>query len=567
MQQRSETVRGVAHWRPRYRTVCTLALSLLGTAACGTSDKPGSDKPGAGDDQNPISCEQATPGPAPVRLLTRQQYDNTVRDLLGDTSQPGKGFPREPTVQGFENNANLHLANPLLIREYQQAAEELAPVAVGSGLQKFLDCDLSTPDMPCGEAFVESFTTRAFRRPPTDTEISALKDLLATGTEQFGFRTGLEMVVEATLQSPQFLYRIDSLAAPTPETGAVALGSYEMASRLSYFLWNTMPDDALFDAAESDALSSPDSIAEQARRMLDDPKARDVVHDFHRQWLQMDDFESISRDAPPEFTATLGAFPQSWRASLEAFIDHAFWDEGGDLSALLLSPTVFVDGALAPLYGVEAGDDTGPVAVDFDPAQRAGLLTQPALLALLSHPNQSTPVRRGKFVREQLLCDPLPPPPPNVDTTPPDPDPNLTTRQRFSIHSAAPECAVCHQRMDPIGFGLENYDHLGRFRSDEQGMDIDVSGKIIDARDPELEGPFDGPMDLAQRLAQSPQVRDCIATQWYRYAFGRVETEADSCSLQQAQAAFADSGNLKDLLVSITQTDAFLYRPPVEVTP
>jgi hypothetical protein len=165
-------------------------------------------------------------------------------------------------------------------------------------------------------------------------------------------------------------------------------------------------------------------------------------------------------------------------------------------------------------------------------------------------------------VRERILCDPLPPPPPNVDTTPPDPDPNLTTRERFAIHSASSECAMCHRRIDGIGFGFETYDALGRYRAEENGIPIDASGSIFGARDESLSAPFNGAIELTTRLARSDQVRDCIATQWYRYAFGRIESEADTCSVRQAKSRFAsEGGNLRELLVGLTLTDAFRYRP------
>jgi len=377
-------------------------------------------------------------------------------------------------------------------------------------------------------------------------------------------RTAIELLIQTVLQSPQFLYRIDSFAAPTPEVGAVRLGSWEIASRLSYFLWNSMPDEELFEAAEKDSLADAEEVERQARRMLEDPRARTVVLDFHRQWLDLERFAGIAREVP-EYPEVESEVPASMRASLEAFIDHVYWDEGGDVNALLTSRAVYVDAVLAKIYGVTA-PEVGLVRAKLDGSERGGLLMQPGLLSLLSHPDQSSPIRRGLFVRERLLCDPLPPPPPDVDTTPPDPDPNLTTRDRFKVHTASTTCAQCHSKMDPIGWGLENYDALGRFRADEYGLPIDVSGDIAGVNDPDLEGPFTGPSEIVHRLAESEQVQGCIARQWYRYAMGRIETEDDACSLQQATAAFeAAGGSFKELLVGLTQTDAFLYRPPEDM--
>jgi hypothetical protein len=216
-----------------------------------------------------------------------------------------------------------------------------------------------------------------------------------------------------------------------------------------------------------------------------------------------------------------------------------------------------VDGALAPLYGAQPGA--------FDDANRAGILTQPGLMAMLAHSDQSAPVQRGKFVREQLLCQLLPPPPPDVDTTPPDPDPSATTRERFRQHSADARCSSCHRLLDNVGFGLEAFDHLGRFRADENGLPIDATGNLVDAGDAEIEGAFDGALELTSRLAGSPQVEACLATQWFRYTMGRAEQDTDACSLEEVKAAFASSGgNFRELLVALATSDVFRFRPMAE---
>jgi hypothetical protein len=532
-----------------------LAFAVTGLAGCKASEGVPSPDPAP-------SCTAIQPGAAPARLLTREQYNSTVRDLLGDASRPADAFPPVATVEGFENNAELHRANPLLVSQYMAAAESVARSAVERGLSRFLPCTLDAGDAKCGRDFIDRFGNAAFRRPLEPEERSAFERLFDKVLASGGFRSAIRLVVEAVLQSPQFLYRVDSFKTATSETGAVRINGWEMASRLSYFLWNSMPDETLFEAARAGSLDSEQQVEEQARRMLEDERARGVVIDFHRQWLGFERFSGLVRDAVDD-SGREKRLPAAWLASLEAFIDHAYWAGGGNMSALFASPTVFVDADLAALYGVSAPSDGERRAVEFNPQERAGLLTQPGLLALLSHPNQSSPIRRGVFIRERILCDPLPPPPPDVDTTPPDLDPTLTTRQRFALHTESSECAVCHQKIDGIGFGLENYDQNGRFRLAEQGIPIEVSGRIVAPRDPALAGAFNGPMELAHRIADSPQTRDCVATQWFRYAMGRMETNADTCSLTQAQTAFASSnGSFKELLVALTQTDAFLYRPP-----
>lgn len=385
-------------------------------------------------------------------------------------------------------------------------------------------------------------------------------DLFRNASGQWGFDKGIELVLQAFLQSPQLLYRTESLTdwnAGRVEGGAVLLDSYQVASRLSYFLWNTMPDDELFALADAGQLTDAEAVRAQAYRMLDDPRARQTVADFHEQWLGMDKFAGLARVVPGDESGDDGRFNASWQSSLEQFVQHVFWESGGDVAALLGSSSVFVDETLAPLYGVEPGV--------FEDPSRAGILTQPALMSMLAHSEQSAPVQRGKFVREQLLCQQLPPPPPDVDTTPPDPDPSATTRERFRQHSADARCSSCHRLLDNVGFGLEAFDHLGRFRAEENGLPIDATGNLLDAGDPAIEGAFDGALDLAARLAQSPQVEACLATQWFRYSMGRAEQDADVCSLEQVKAEFASSGgNFRELLVALATSDAFRFRPMAE---
>jgi hypothetical protein len=538
-----------------------LSISVATLLGCDAGERsPRDDRAG--------SCAAPQPGPAPLRLLTREQYNNTVRDLLGDASRPADAFPPVATVEGFENNAELHRANPLLVGYYLSAAELVAASAVDRGLERFLPCSWDTPDArACGRDFIERFGKAAFRRPLEADEQAVFERLFDRTLPAQGFRSAIRWVIEAVLQSPQFLSPVDSFKAPTTETGAVHIGGWEMASRLSYFLWNSMPDETLFAAAERGELARKREVEAQARRMLEDERARGVVRDFHRQWLGLDRFSGVVRN-PTDNSGIEKRLPAAWRASLEAFVDQVYWSGSGDLESLFTSPTVFVDADLATLYGVSPPGSSGLSAVDLDARERAGLLTQPGLVALLSHPDQSSPIRRGVFVRERIMCEPLPPPPPDVDTTPPEVDPALTTRARFAKHTASAGCAICHERIDGIGFGLENYDAFGRFRTVEGQGSLDVSGAIVDARDEALDGPFNGPIELAQRLATSRQVLDCVATQWFRYAMGRIEGEDDACSLAQAQSAFAwSNGSFKELLVALTQTDAFLYRAPPEPKP
>ncbi len=566
----------------RSATVCSVALACS-LAAC-SGEVPSDDGvPSPGDPAGGAPGEPAEPDPPPranaecgtpiagratARLLTRLQYDNTIRDLLGDDTSPGGSFPEEATFLGFGNNADVHRASLLLSEQHASAARSVAAAAVAGGLSELLPCEEQSS--ACMQQFVSEFGYRAFRRPLLPGESEPLMDLFEAANGEWGFEKAVELVLQAILQSPQVLYRTESLASASPigatpaaggvapPSDAVALDSYQIASRLSYFLWNTMPDDELFRMADAGMLVSTENIEAQARRMIQDERARSTVADFHRQWLGLSRFGGLARQegAGQAYSTDFNA---AWQQSLEQFAQHAFWEAGGTVESLLQSSEVFVPSAeMGQLYGLRPTADGSPVE---DP-NRIGLLSQPALMALLSHPDQSAPIQRGKFVREQLLCQTLRPPPPTVDASPPDPDPNATTRERFAQHTSQEECAGCHRMIDGIGFGLEGFDHLGRFRSEENGLPIDTSGDIQLAVDATLNGEFEGVAELSQKLAASEQVEACLATQWFRYAMGRAEQDEDACSLSTVQRVFADSGgSFTELLVALTTTGAFRFRP------
>lgn len=521
----------------------------------------------------PADCAQLVPGGAEARLLTRLQYDNTVRDLLGaDLVVSERNFPDENLLLGFGNNADAHRASLLLSERHVAAAEELAAAAIARGVDQLLPCDAGDRSEACVESFVTQFGYRAYRRPLREDESAPLLELWRTANATWGFDKALELVLQTFLQSPQLLYRTESVngaADATPLTErrlgqALPLDSYQIASRLSYLLWNTLPDAELFALADSNALQDVETVRAQARRLIEDDRARETVADFYQQWLGMSSFAGLTRDPPAGATGADGnpldgaAFNASWQQSLDRFVQHSFW-EGGNVETLLSSQTVFVDSSLAGLYGLEA---SGADFTAVEDSQRAGILTQPGLMALLAHADQSAPVQRGKFVREQLLCKPLPPPPPDVDTTPPDPDPGATTRERFRQHSDDARCASCHRFLEGVGFGLEEYDQLGRFRTEEYGLLVDASGQLLESGDASIDGPFNGAQELAAKLAVSPQVESCMAAQWFRYGMGRGEQAGDVCSLNQIKTQFTEAGgDFRELLVALATSDVFRFRP------
>jgi hypothetical protein len=533
----------------------TLLCAAAGVALGCTSEI--APVPSEDTQENPL-CEAQTTGPAEARPLTRREYQNTVTDLLGDVSQLALTFPPENEVRGFRNNAAANPANPLLIESYLNAAEAIATHAVATNLSAIAPCS-SADELSCGHAFVRAFGSRVFRRPIEEAEAQAFDKLFATVLRE-GYAEAVEATLTAMLQSPQFLYRIEGYAAPTPETGAIALGPYELASRLSYFLTGSMPDADLLAAAAENRLQTDEEIEGQARRLLATARAREVAIEFNEQWLGLGRLAGAAREAA-DVAVPSTELVKAYRESFRRFIDDVFSNHG-KFSGLFTSPRVFLDATLAPLFGVPAPQPGEFVGVDL-PGERAGLLTQPALMALLAHSDQSAPVLRGVFVREQILCLDVAPPPPEVNNTPPPVDPNATTRERFKQHTADAGCAYCHLLIDGVGFGYERYDQFGRYRAEENGLPVDDSGEIIEASS-EIDGKFEGALELSERIASSRLARDCFATNFYRYAMGRMEGADDECSLDQVKSRFSTSGgDLHELLVAITLSDAFRYRPAI----
>jgi len=549
---------------------CLWAGALLAELSCtGVVMAPGSSGTGGNGPTTGTTsplCQAGTapsPGPSYVRRLTRLEYSNTVRDLLGDTSGVAANFPAEEIRLGFDNNAQALTVSPVLAEQYLLAAETIATNAVEVNWSRLLPCDPAGPAGAdaCAKQFIAVFGEGAYRRPLDADDMAALTAAFAAGAAT-DFKTGIRLVIETALQSPRFLYRVEFGAPAAAGEGVVKLDDWEMASRLSYLLWHTMPDAALSAAARAGALSAPEDVAAQASRMLMDPRAHAVMTDFNAQWLRLGEVAAIEKDVNvfPRFSPTIAGL---MREELDRFLEDAVWDpDGGDLTTLFTAPYTFVNGALAGYYGLPGVTGTAFVKTPVDGAFRGGLLTQGGLLSLLGKANQTSPVHRGKFVREQLLCTDLPPPPANLTIKPPDLSATLTTRQRFEQHAADASCAGCHHLMDPIGLGFERFDGAGVYRDTENGQPVDDSGQVTES---DVDGPFHGAVELGGKLAASSQVRACVVAKWFRYGYGRGETDADGCSLASIQARFAGGGyKVRDLLAALAETDAFLYR---RVTP
>lgn len=555
------------HLRVTTRCVSVGIIASLLLSACtghltgvdGTAD--GSDAPGLtggsggmststpmGDD---VDCGKTRVGVAPLRRLTREQYDNSIRDLLGIDGQPSTALSSDEKLAAFFSNS-VSPVTRLSIEQYSDAAEDVARAAVAQRLDALTGC-AGNQTAACAEQFMQSFGRRAFRRPLESVELARYRGLFDTYQAR-GFGEGIRLVLQAMLQSANFVYHLELAPAPAGEDVA-PLGGYEVASRLSYALWNTTPDAELLDAAAAGKLDSKAGITEQAQRLLKSDRARDALASFHVQWLGLDSLLDSAKDTAL-FPAWNDDLKRAMRDETVNFADFVVRKGDGRLQTLLSAPFTVASPDLLGLYGssaTPAADGT----VQLDPSQRAGLLTQAAFLSAHAHANQTSPVHRGLAVRKNLLCTELPDPPMDVDNTPPEPDPKATTRQRFAQHREDPSCAGCHSLLDPIGVGFESYDAIGRFRTTENGLPIDASGELTGTGS----GTFSGAVEMAQKLSVSPEVRSCLQKQWFRFSLGRFESAEDSCSLKALSEQFAAADyDVKALLLGLVTSDAFRYR-------
>lgn len=502
---------------------------------------------------------ESQPGFAPVRRLTHIEYNNTVADLLGDTTAPATGFSADVAQNGFTNNAVALTVSPALAEQYMAAAEALSKNAT-KDLTRLLGCDVTTSsEVTCVQQFIADFGKRAWRRPLRTEEATRLLAVFTKARTTLPLDVSVQLVVQVLLESPQFLYLLEPSdpALPAAAASIVPLDSWQVASRLSYFLVGSTPDPALLAEAEKGALATPEQVAAQARRLLATPRARDRIGLFFTEWLQLRNIDRVEKDTTlfPNFSLALGPL---LRQQVQLFVTSVILDRPGTAADLLTAPYTFMSPELAPLYGVAPPATSGFSRVELDPTKRAGLLTHVGILASLAHANQTDPVHRGKFVRERLLCQAVPPPPQNANITPPAVAPGLTTRERFAQHRASPSCAGCHAMMDPIGLGFEHYDALGQWRDTDNGFPVDATGEV---KGSDVEGPFDGAVALSQKLAQSQEVKDCFVQTWFRFAHGRSVTDADNANLAVLNRDFAaHSFQVSELLVAMTQTRSFRFR-------
>jgi hypothetical protein len=491
-----------------------------------------------------------------MRRLTHTEYNNAVRDLLGDTTAPASGFVLDNQIGLFDNTAEAQTVPSLLGDQYMNAALDLADNV--TDFRGLMGCDpqaTGTLGQSCVQNFITSFGRRAYRRTLTTAESGRLFELYSKTRTASDVPTGVRSILVAMLVSPNFLFKPEFGAAPSTYANAKRVTQFEQATRLASLIWASIPDDTLLQAAESDQLTTPAQIDAQARRMLADPKAKAAVAAFYEQWLGLSLLESATKD-PAFFPDWSDALRDAMLQERRQFVSHVLWEDDARLETLLTANYSFLNAPLGKLYGANAvslGDAFTQTALD--PMKRAGVMTQAAMLATFARPDESSPVKRGKWVRERMLCQDLPPPPAMVPQLPA-PAQGVSNRDRFAMHTSAAACAGCHRLIDGLGFGLEHYDSVGAWRDMSQGVPVDASGTVNDTVD--IDGMYSGGPELANLLASSAQVQNCVPTQALRYAWGRRETGADACSVAAVQKAFANSnGDLRELMIALTQNDAF----------
>lgn len=509
----------------------------------------------------PADCSEPSPGSAPLRRLSNFEYRNSVLDLFSQVPEikqvvdaVTREFPAEPQSLGFHNSAQLLVVRSLLAQKYLDAAEAIA--AHAARYPETLPCAPEDgEEMACARTFIEGFGRQVYRRPLTEEERQRYEGLFEEALAEHGFTTAVEWLLFTWLQSPQFLYRVEH-GAQAVGSAALRLTPQELATRLAYLFWQSTPDSGLLERAEQLGLESPESVAALAREMLDDPRA-DRLFRFFVEWLDLDRLQEFQRDPSvfPEMPARLAEwFEQETRGLVKELLERP----DGSFEELLTAPYTYVNPPLAQHYGLPEPDSEAFVRVDAP--ERSGILTQ---AMLLSHdkPYRTSIVKRGLKIRTDFFCQNVPAPP---DDVPLDLDATggvRSQRERLEQHRQDPNCAGCHLLMDPIGIVFERFDAVGRYREvDELGEPISTQTELTATLD--VNGPVADVRELGRRLSQSEQVQDCYITQTFRFFFGREVEQADSCSIARMRKAFADSDqSLSELLIAVTQTDAFLYRP------
>ncbi len=510
-----------------------------------------------------VDCRQTSqPGRVTIRRLNRAEYNNTIRDLMGVDFQPAKDFPADDVGNGFDNIAEVLSLPPLLMEKYFEAAEQIVDRALSNeGLRdRFVAQAPTEPQQFRGTArrVLEPLATRAFRRPVRAGELDRLLDLVQQAAEAGAdYPSSIGLALQAILTSPHFLFRIE-LDDPASEGNQPrALNGYELATRLSYFLWSSMPDETLFELAAADRLQDATVRHEQVLRMLADPRSQALVDNFAAQWLELRNLAKLTPDTErfQEFDEPLR---QAMQKETELFFREVMTYDRSILEFLDADYT-FVNGRLARHYGISDVQGDAFRKVQLSDPRRGGLLTQASILTLTSNPTRTSPVKRGKWILENILGAPPPPPPPGVQQLSEDGQAELlgSLRERMEQHRSDPSCAVCHKKMDALGFGFENFDAVGAWRERDGQFPIDASGELPGGQY------FAGPQDLRKVLMTSrrDEFLRCLSEKMLTYALGRGLESYDRCTIDEiVNRLETNDYRFSALLLAVVDSEAFLMR-------
>jgi Protein of unknown function (DUF1592)/Protein of unknown function (DUF1588)/Protein of unknown function (DUF1595)/Protein of unknown function (DUF1585)/Protein of unknown function (DUF1587) len=497
-------------------------------------------------------------GPATVRLMSEQQYLTTVHDLFGQDIEVEAGFPPLQRRQGLlALGASDAVVTPGALDQFDRPARLVAMQVVDEAHRTALvpctPASATGADATCAQQFFARVGRLLYRRPLTESELQMQVGLAGTFAQKLGdFYTGLGYSLESMLVSPKFLYIIEATEPDPEHPGQLRLNAYAKATRLSLFLWNSLPDEALIEAAQRGELDKQSGVKRQIDRLLSSPRLEQGTRAFFSDLLAFDDFDTLSKDSViyPEFTRNVAASAKEQALRL---ITDQLLTRNGDYRDLFTTSRTFVDETLAPLYNEPVPNPQDWVSFDSGPNRAAGLLTSLSFLALHAHPGQSSPTRRGRAIRELLLCQKVPDPPPNVNFTLfQDPNSHFkTARERLQAHATDPVCAGCHKLTDPMGLALENFDGAGAFRSTENGAQIDTRG-VLDGQS------FTDVVSLGQAMHSHAALGSCLASRLYAYGIGREVTRADRPWLVYIAKRFAvHDYRVPDLLREIASSRAF----------
>jgi len=540
---------------PRFLALAALCVPLgLGCQGVVGEAVDGPDGPAAGSGQpggpgndpgapGGLYCEEA---PTPLRRLSHEEYRETLRRLYPDVDIGDLGLPEDQISHEFDNDADALVVDGILAERYVDLGLELAPALVAA----VASCPDPGDLVACGEALVRREGRRLFRRPLSDEEVAAYAGFFRDGAGSIEDRATLTFAT--MLSAPEFLYRFERPVAPLAAGEGADLDAYSLASRLAFFLWGSGPDDTLLDAAAAGRLDTDEGLRAEAERMLEDDRARETFVRFHRQWLDLDRiFDTPKADED----GLDGRLRRAMVEETERFVERVLFEEDGTLADLFSSPRVFLNDDIAELYGVPAPTDGWQ---ETSIPERAGVLTRTAFLASHGHPDRPSPVLRGVFVLERILCQGTGAPPPDAEAmglaAAEDIDPaTATNRELYDAMTRDPGCRTCHDAINPAGFVFEQFDTMGRFRTEEaNGRAIDASAELLTL------GPIDGAADLGAALAASEDARRCAVEKWARYAYGGGPMERAACFLDDLEAALADSGGrIRDLQLALVMHPSF----------